>query len=183
MKIGLVGESPNDTTAFANLFRKRYADGITFFTLIPDVRGSQLDEQKTKHLLRKQYQIKKPDVVLFIRDLDQDKNAESRKQYYTEFKSVVDNESIYLLNVYELEALILADLDTFNAIYNTSLSFSDNPMTEPEPKEWLIERTQGSSKYNESKSPEIFSKLNFDKLLTVQYFDAFSKQLETLIKN
>lgn len=49
MKIGLVGEAPNDTQALKNLLVQRYhEDNFEFVFLIQRINGSNLDSQKTK---------------------------------------------------------------------------------------------------------------------------------------
>ena len=54
-----------------------------------------------------EYRLKKPDIVIFIRDLDGLKNNSTqvtlRKQYFTDFNSVVNRNGILLLHIYEIE--------------------------------------------------------------------------------
>ena len=69
MKIALVGEAPNDTLSIKYLLEKRYKT-FNFFSMLKIINGSSLDSQKTKRLLRIEFQIEKPDLVIFIRDLD-----------------------------------------------------------------------------------------------------------------
>ena len=65
MKIGLVGEAPNDTVAMKNLLHKRYdASRFEFVDMLENIPGSLLDHQKTKRLLRLEYENKKPDSVI-----------------------------------------------------------------------------------------------------------------------
>jgi hypothetical protein len=86
MKIGLVGEAPNDTESIKNLLEKRYT-GLEFVSMLKIINGSNLDSQKTKRLLRVEYQQQKPDIVIFIRDLDSTLPNKSklyeRKNYFT----------------------------------------------------------------------------------------------------
>lgn len=118
-------------------------------------------------------------MVIFIRDLDAllvDKNKlDERKKYFSDFNSVVDKKGIYLLNVYEIEALILADINTFNSIYHTEIEIYENVMIIVEPKELLKKATK---KFNESHNAEIFSKLDFEKVMECQYFNEFINSLE-----
>jgi hypothetical protein len=184
-KIGLVGEAPNDTNAFTNLFKKQYPL-LVFLPLINDIHGSQLDSPKTKQLLRKEYESLKPNFVVFIRDLDGLKNEtdklDNRKKYFTDFNSVIDKVGCYLLNIYEIEALILADIATFNTLYQCSIEYSNNPMLEPQPKEFLIKRTKSPKKYSESDNPTIFSSLNFETIKqNCAYFGEFCKKFEQLV--
>lgn len=71
MTIGLVGEAPNDTNAIKNLLSKQYSiPNYYFYPILDHIHGTQLDNPKTKRLLRIEYEFKKPDIVIFIRDLD-----------------------------------------------------------------------------------------------------------------
>jgi hypothetical protein len=64
MRVGLVGENPNDTDAIKALLRQRTGDTIEFFDLIKNVNGSNLENQVIKHRLRREYQYEKVDLVL-----------------------------------------------------------------------------------------------------------------------
>jgi len=185
-RIGLVGEAPNDTEAFIILFRKNFKEGLEYFPLVNDIHGSMLDNQKTKHILRKQFESEKPDVVIFIRDLDALESDTTqlnlRRDYFTDFNSVVNKRGVYFLNIFELEALIIADIDTFNSIYSTSISYLTDPMLQENPKEFLITNTTFPNKYKDSDNPEIFSKLNFESLKTCRYFSRFLQTLEAALQ-
>lgn len=180
MKIGLVGEAPNDTQAIWNLLAKKYnSSEVEFCFLLNRIHGSQLDNQKTKRLLRLEYEDKRPNIVVFIRDLDSvlpnDDKLQERKEYFASSNSVVDKKGLYLLNIYEIEALILADNNTFNKIYGCTLPYFDDPMKVSEPKEELKKHT---AKYNESDNPDIFKELNFDQACRCVYFKEFVKKLD-----
>ena len=131
-KIGLIGEAPNDTYAIKNLLNQKFKDKIIFAEIIKNIRGSNLDNQKTKHRLRKNYERIKPDFVILIRDLDgleDDKEKlKHRKEYFSNFNSVIDKKGIFLLHIFEIEAIILADISNFNKYYNCKLLYSSNPM-------------------------------------------------------
>ena len=62
MRIGLVGEAPNDTQAIQNLLEKQFSHD--FFFMLQRMNGAKLDCQKTKHLLRLEYQIHALSLVL-----------------------------------------------------------------------------------------------------------------------
>lgn len=185
--VGLVGEAPNDTKSLKNLLPKKYRE-IDFKVFLNNIRGSQLDQQKTKTWLRKEYEIEKPDIVIFIRDLDALENdveqLEIRRKYFRESNSVVNYKGIYLLNIFEIEALLLADINCFNGIYQTDILEIADPMKIEQPKEFLKLATQKASKqFNESHNPEIFDLLNFDLLKdNCRYFDAFAKNLDKEIE-
>ncbi|RYY05816.1 MAG: DUF4276 family protein [Sphingobacteriaceae bacterium] len=176
--VGLVGEAPNDTKSLKNLLEKKYHE-LDFKVLLKNIRGSQLDEQKTKHLLRKEYQFEKPDIIIFIRDLDalegDAEQLELRRKYFRETNSVVDYKGIYLLNIFEIEALLLADINCFNKEYQTNISKIADPMKIEQPKEFLKTATQKALKqFNESHNPSLFNLLNFDTIVkNCRYFNSF----------
>lgn len=180
MKIGLVGEAPNDTQSIKNLLLKRYTDKkYEFVFMLQRINGSNLDSQRTKRFLRIEFESQKPDVVIFIRDLDSilpnKLKLYERKNYFTTSNSVVNKRGIHLLHIYEIEALILSDIDTFNKRYKTNIGKIDNVMSISEPKEFL---KNASKNYNESHNSDIFNDLDFDKVLECAYFKKFIKNLD-----
>ena len=86
MKIGLVGEAPNDVKSIRNLLIKKYSD-FEFVFMLQRINGANLDSQKTKRFLRIEYENQKPDIVIFIRDLDSllpnIKKLYERKDYFS----------------------------------------------------------------------------------------------------
>lgn len=189
MKIGLVGEAPNDTRAIENLLSKKYKR-INFITLLNNMKGSMLDSTKTLEFLKNEYLSNKPDLIIFIRDLDSVekggklKIAERGKKFNTSNRAV-EGIGILLLNIYELEALILADIDTFNNHYGCSIPKVEDPMKVPEPKELLINATRLGTKeqFNVSHNPELFGLLNFDTIKqNCKYFSDFIKKFDEVIQ-
>jgi hypothetical protein len=184
MRIGLVGEAPNDTMAIQNLLSKQYQD-LDFVTLLNRINGSMLDNQKKiRRLLRVEYENQSPDIIIFIRDLDaleNDRDAKrKREEIFSYSNRIVNRVGIHLLNVFELEALILADIDVFNAHYSCSVAEFDDPMLIATPKEVLKEAS--GNRFNESHNPEIFSLLNFDILRNkCRYFSRFIRNLDRSI--
>jgi len=200
--IGLVGEAPNDTESIKNLLSKEYED-LVFITLLNNIRGSLLEDdfllgkdkkkkknqpdgkinKKIKVLLRIEYQSSKPDIVIFIRDLDSLKSnkhqLQIRKKYFAEVNSVVDKKGIYLLNIFEIEALILADIKTFNSKYKTKIAAIEDVMEVSEPKEFLRNASKGA--YLETHNSKIFQKLNFQQILSCSYFQAFVDEFDELL--
>lgn len=182
MRIGLVGEAPNDTQSIQNLMEKSYNSGFDFFFMLDRINGSNLDSQKTKRFLRIEYETKKPDLIIFIRDLDSvlpnKLKLYDRKLYFTNSNKVVDKKGVYLLHIYEIEALILSDIEVFNKIYNSKLSSVKNPMLIEEPKEYLRSKEK---KYNESHNPDIFKKLRFKKAMGCEYFSQFISNFNNIV--
>lgn len=181
MKIGLVGEAPNDTNAIQNLLSKRYSSpDFIFYPLLNNIHGSDLDNQRAKNQLRIEYQITKPDIVIFIRDADgtvKNKSAiRNRKKYFSDFNSVVNKKGIFLLNIFEIEALIIADIEAFNRFFNCELKYEGDPMEVEHPKEDLRNKCH---RFNESFNPEIFRQLTFETVRkNCRYFHQFIIKFE-----
>lgn len=189
MKIGLVGESPNDTVAVRNLLSKRY-DTVDYITMINDIHGSMLDNKKAiRRILRIEYEDHSPDLIIFIRDLDAleiNRTAKRKRQEtFSYCNSIVDHIGISLLNIYELEALILANIGAFNAYYGCNHPVVANVMKVVEPKEVLINAAQtAGKKFDESDTPVIFDLLDFDTVMdNCRYFTVFIRKLNRAISD
>jgi len=187
MKIGLVGEAPNDTSAIQNLLSRKYLD-VDFVTLLDRIHGSMLDNKKAiSRLLRIEYESHTPDVIIFIRDLDAletDREAKrKRKEVFSASNSIVDKKGIFLLNIYELEAIILADINSFNNYYGTEIPGYADPMKVVMPKEVLIEATTSlNNRFIVSHTPHLFSLLNFEIVKqNCRYFSMFIRRFEKAI--
>ncbi|UOE48040.1 DUF4276 family protein [Mucilaginibacter sp. SMC90] len=182
-KIGLVGEAPHDTRCIEVVLSKIFPD-FTYLTLLNNIHGSQLDQQQpTKRLLRIEYELKKPDLVVIIRDLDSlhsDRNKKKQRlEIFNAFKSIVDKKAIFLLNIYEIEALILADIEKFGSLYNCAVPEYDDPSGVIDPKGEL---KKISKRYNEVKNLELFHLLDIDKLIAkCSYFKDFLKKFEKAV--
>ena len=180
-----MGESPNDTEAVKALWEKYYSDTpVEFCVHVQRVRGSDLDSQGTKRVLRKEYEVEKPSLVVFIRDLDalqSDKaKVKTRKEWFTSLNSVCDNNGLLLLNIFEIEAWLLADTSALNQRFNVSINAYDTPENIVEPKELLIKLTKNS--YSEHHCRELIPLLDVEllkaKLPQYQKFsEAFEAQL------
>src|ERR1700749_537631 len=184
MKIGLVGEAPNATASIQNLLSRHYQH-LEFVTLLNRINGSMLDNQKViRRLLRVEFEIQAPDIIIFIRDLDgleNDRIAKKKRQdTFIYSNHIVDGIGIDLLNIFEIEALILADIATFNGHYGCKVDEFEDPMLIAMPKEILIDATKGlNNQFNESHNPALFEMLNFDTIKqNCRYFSAFIKKLE-----
>lgn len=183
MKIGLVGEAPNDTQSIKNLLEKRYSPmDYNFVFMLQISNGSHLDSTKTKRILEIEYKIQKPDYIIFIRDLDSilpnKHKKDDRKEYFRTSNKRINGKGIFLLNIYEIEALILTDVATFNAKYGSKLEEVEDVMKIEEPKEYL---KKASKKYSESHNADIFKLIDFDKTLNCDYFKQFIKKLDNIL--
>lgn len=186
MVVGLVGEAPTDTKAIEVLLFKKY-DNITFIELLRNINGAQLENQKTKQSLRLECNFHKPNIVIFIRDLDGLLSKEYRSQilqrqnYYKEFRgsTQIKDKTIFLLNIWEIEALILADINAFNKYYKCNIKFNENPMKIVEPKEFL---KLSHKKYSESDNKDIFLYSDFDKIYNnCSYFKSFINEFDEIV--
>jgi Domain of unknown function (DUF4276) len=187
IRVGLVGENPSDTTAIENLLAKEN-ENVSFFPLLSGImNGSMLDSQVMITMLRREVESEQPDIILFIRDVDAIKSDkdyaekfEKRQAFYSKCKRVINQrkqllpeDSLFLLNIYELEALILADIEMCIEYYNTPIELKNLPMQQPDPKDFLKE----ACKYKESDSPDIFKKLRISIVKeNCPYFDEFMEK-------
>lgn len=119
--VGILGESSNDTDSVAALLGKRYGTRVHFLSLSPGVTGSQLDNPKFQHIIRTNYRIKKPNLIVVTRDLDAPETARykrlERLLFFRKINQGMEHRGIFLLNVQAIEALICADIDEFNKQY------------------------------------------------------------------
>lgn len=189
MNVGVVGESKHETRALIALL-KNCLTHINFVRLIKNQpEGSQWKNKKTLKNLRLSVNTTASNKVgIFSHDLDGPESNDSlkreKKKIFEGVKKSLSNlgQLLYLLNIQELEALILADIETFNKEYRTTLKFS-KPEAKKDPKEFLEQKTEKAKKqYQESHCPELFAKLNPD---TVQakcaYFKAFIQDLKAAL--
>lgn len=207
--IALVGESPNDTLPVAALLAQEFSpDQYEFAPLLSiarqnQIRGSLLDMevQKKKRspkgefdgrlqpprfltMLRIEYQIKRPAVVVFIRDLDaleDDKVALAlKKSWFRKARKVVDDNGVFLLNIWELEALIWADLEGVKQLkkfQHVEFKHFEDPMKISKPKEELQEH-----KYDPSDCLEIFKVLRSNVVADrCRYYRKFLRDLHKQI--
>jgi hypothetical protein len=179
IKIGLIGEDPNDTSSVKNLLQQKFNDKVTFTTMLKNTRGYQLDNSRVRYALEIEFKTKNPDFVLFVRDADAiitQKNLLKKKhEWYNTLLPFVKKKGMLLLNIYELEALIIADIETFNKVYSTSIKYGKDVMYQEDPKGFLMDKTRkNKKKYYESDCPELFKKLRFDTIHTnCKYFSEF----------
>mgnify|MGYP001611690542 CR=1 FL=1 len=190
-RIGLIGENPNDTNSFINLFTRKYPGKVEFVSLIADKTGGNLDDIKPESIVLKQlkleYEFEKPNFVVLIRDSDaleseSDKLNDRLTRMY-KLGSAVSQNAIYLLCIWEMETLLLADLDPVNNKYGTTLTYPLSPtdpsdlMMKKEPKEFL----KVNCGYHQNDCAELFRTLDFEKLKAVKFFNEFVPKFEQRI--
>ncbi|GAB3232970.1 hypothetical protein GCM10027346_20590 [Hymenobacter seoulensis] len=184
-KIGLFGESPNDTKAVKEILSKKYSGKFEFEILLPRITGSMLDNRMARLDLAIEYKLKKPDYVVVVRDLDS-LNSDFNKlcklyNFFIGINKTVEGKGIFLLSVYELETLIISEVDAFNDYYGTAASFPGDPMLIEEPKEILKNLTTYSKKkYTPGHCPDVFRMMDFDKLVdNCMFFKDFIHDFES----
>jgi len=180
--VGLLGESPNDTASLEALLGRRYGAQLRFVSISPDITGSQLDNPKLQKIVHKNYQIKKPDVVVITRDLDAPATNRAQKLkrngFFKKMNKSMGKEGVYLLNIQAMEALIAADIRVFNARYNCVCAVPADSTTIADPAAFLKNATlRGKLQYDEGHCAALLSEVNYETLLTTcRYFKAFDKR-------
>jgi len=185
-KIGVIGEDPNDADSIINLLSKRFPD-VRFKKLAKGVTGCQLDTKKLYTSIKRDLMKEEFSQIIYIRDLDGFSSESDKRQkldtWFTALNKEFGEKGIFLLNIWELEALILADIATFNKLYRISHQFSKDPTMQDKPKETLKRLTrQGSKVFHENHCPEVFKHLDID---TVEkncgYFKSFLAELKAAV--
>jgi len=166
IKVGVVGEDPNDTSSVISLLSKRFTH-VRFKKLGGQARGCQLDSNKLIKALRSDLEAETFKSILYIRDLDgfgsEEVKVKKAKSWFSELNDQFGNNGTLLLNIWELEALILADISTFNSDYKTNYNFKGDPAMQSNPKEILVRITKGMRKqFTVSHCPRVFNLLNID---------------------
>jgi hypothetical protein len=180
--VGLLGESPNDTASVAALLGPRYGERVQFTVISPEITGSQLDNPKLQHIIRKNYQFKRPDLVVVTRDLDAPETDRTQKlkrnEFFRKINLGLEQKGVYLLNVHAIEALIIADIRVFNTRYECVCAAPADPMTVADPVTFLKNATPvGKPHYDEGHCADLLGKVNYDTVLTnCRYFQAFDKK-------
>jgi hypothetical protein len=183
-RIGLVGESPNDTLSIKNLLSRNYKQ-YQFIQLGRNIRGNQLDSPPFFRIILTEGEYNKVDTVIAIRDLDSLESNEPQLKAKNEWARKVRAKFIklnnfFLLNITELESLILADIETFNNIYKTKIKYTKNPEFKSEPKKVLRDKTRGNAReYNENDAPDIFKKIDLNKIKKCKSFKKFLTEFES----
>lgn len=189
-KIAVFGEHPrNDADAFTVLLKKKYNDKVIFKTILRNLSGDMLLNEEMLfgslgiELLDEDY-----DYVLCIKDLDaliSDTTAlAKRDSWFNNVNNHIENKGVFFLAVYEMEALILSDIDAFNRLYALSFEFKDDPMLIEKPKEFLRELT--NYRYKTSHCSEIFEVVDFEKIYQnhkgLRSFQEFVDSIDSILE-
>lgn len=194
ISIGLIGESENDVKAIRHLLEQRYAEGFRYSILLRNLPGDHLDSAKAKKVIPLEVRKHRPDVLLVIRDADATENdrvsINKKKEWHAEIVKGIHafTKSVFLLNVFELEALILADIEQFNSHYNLAVNgvkFQGNVSLQEKPKEFLQREARKRQKeYHVNHCPDLFKALRIDTVSrNCSYFREFLVDFEHSIAN
>jgi hypothetical protein len=187
IRIGIIGENENDTKAISALLKKNFPEQFYFTQLLPGRNGSQLDDHKISKLLnalRREFEFEEIHYILYIRDLDtlisDKKQLTFRKNRFRRFAKVVNNQAIFMLNIVEIEALILADFDTFKKYKNEpNWQFDNSSAAEIENPSDYLER---NTSYQKNELVKIIPLLHLDTLkANHQHFKAFLTEFFKMI--
>lgn len=185
IRIGLIGEDPNDTVAIQNLLKPKIGSIAHFKTVCRNIKGCQLESAKFYRAIDVETRIANFDILICIRDLDAFKSEvdkiKERNAWFEKVKKSANNcNTVFLLNIWEIEAIIFADLSPFNKKYGTKLAWSKDPSSIKEPKEKLkAETKKAKRRYVESDSKDLFAELDFDKVVAkCSFFKDFLLELK-----
>ncbi len=170
IKIGLIGEDPNDTNAIANLLKQKHNDGFSYVTISQHKRGGQILNPTSVKSYNIEIKSKLPDYVIVIMDADltihdEEKIQKKKDKFYRNFETLSCKNKLLLMNVYELEALIVADIDSCNKYYKSNITYSGNVMYLNDPKKFLMDKTLKGKQYHVSHCPDLFKTLQFDTII------------------
>ncbi|MCF8302344.1 MAG: DUF4276 family protein [Bacteroidales bacterium] len=135
-------------------------------------------------MLKAELSTRNLDLLIFIRDLDgletETVKIKQRNNWFKKLSNYTKAKCLFLLNIYALEALIIADITTFNSLYGSASNFKGNPMKVKKPKEELISMTRKlPKKYTVSQNPEIFDALRISVLQNnCRYFNDFLTKMD-----
>ena len=193
IKIGIIGENyQNDACAFKAFLTPLYKGKIAFVPILKSLNGGTPPVNKVLRLLPIEIQKNQLNALLCLLDLDKEAKRNERNLWFSTIQKGVSVNSIFYLAVMELEALILADIETFNKIYGIKRHYPKNPKFEDDPKGKLRVWTEkGKNKYDENHAEEIFKKLRFDVVYKKhsgddsfqEFIDKFEKTFIEELKN
>lgn len=182
-RVGIAGEFKNDIDAISHLILQKYQDLLIFKNISPNLRGDDIVSPKGKRVISNNFKLHNCNFAICIRDLDgfrsETDKIKNRLDWHSEIETQI-KESVLLLNIWELESLIFADIEVFENLYKTKLNFKGDPEFIKEPKEVLKRKTRNNKKeFHENDCPAIFQKLRFEMVLkNSKTFKEFIENLE-----
>jgi hypothetical protein len=183
MKIGLIGENPSDTSAIRVILQNYCTEAHQYEVLLKRVKGSMWDSPKYLNDLSVEYNEKKPNITVLMRDLDGFENDRKQKRERNAFLNKanisVNHTGVKLLHIWELEALLFSDTVNLNKHYKTNIPKPADPMAIKDPKGVLMEHTAQCTKpYREGHVAEVCEKLDPATLIAnCRYFAHFIREI------
>ena len=180
VRVGLLGESPNDTAALKVLLQQKYAGRIHVFPLLKNLPADKVSGLKAQRMLPKACVEERPDVVVFTRDLDalasDTAQRQKRQKEFDDINQCVDGKGVFLLHIYEFEAIIMAHIGPFNALYKCACKPQADPMRIVDPKGELqrASRKGKRGEYSENDCESICAHLDYAEVVkNCGYFREF----------
>ena len=172
-RVGIISENyENDSKPLRHLLSRVFdKQKAVFIPILPKIEGNQLERiRKVLIALKSESVTKRLDCLILMRDLDglpsESKKIALRNKWFKEIENGISKKCIPFLIIYELEALMLADITTFNKIYKIKYQPKGQPKFQKDPKDLLKKLTAHPKKtYHESHAADIFQKINHQELL------------------
>jgi len=173
-RVGIIGENyENDSKPLRNLLSRVFdKQKAVFIPILPKFEGNQLERiRKLLVALKSEIIRKRLDCLILVRDLDglqsETEKVKIRNNWFKKVKDGTSKKCIPFLIIYELEALILSDIATFNKIYKTKYQPKGKPKFQKDPKGLLKKLTAHPKRtYHESHAADIFQEINHQELIT-----------------
>lgn len=183
MKVGIINENLNDSNALITLLQKYLEEDHELLPILPGIEGSQWDSNKALKLIKLEYKEQETDIIIMSRDLDafesERKPKQTRNRFFNNINNAIDNTGVKLLHIWELEALLFADIENLNTHYGTTIPKPPDVMNIKEPKEELSRLTKNTSKpYREGHVAEVCNSLDTNVIIeNCKYFQKFIRTL------
>lgn len=165
IKVGIVGEHPkNDSESLKILLSNVVEKNVQLSVYPKKFSGGQLDGDKFFRTLETEAAFL--DWVILVRDLDglasDISKVQEKEKWFEKANKISKRKGIFFLAIYEMEALILSDIDSFNNYFGLNVKAIGNPLFKEKPKEYLEQLTEKTQKgkYDENHASKIFKDLN-----------------------
>jgi hypothetical protein len=194
-KVGIIGEHPNnDAVAMIALLERYKYENVHFEPIdVKNFHGAAMLNHTFASVLASQLYDENFDHVIIMCDLDFKKDKHKREKdkikdrdkWFVKVNKSIDGVGIFFLIIYELETLILCDLETLDKFFQTKVIFEGKPIEEKDPKSFLQAATKNTNKgrYKEEDAIAIFKKIRLEKIYQnhqdKRSFQVFADQLKT----
>ncbi len=121
VNIGIISENfNNDGKSIAALLERYFPECANYLQFCQDYRGKGIETDECLLDLEIAFLTFEPDFIIVIEDLDKDKNQADRDIFFEKCKTATNNDALFLLFKYMIEALAMADLETVCKHYKVS---------------------------------------------------------------